>query len=336
MKNNKEWKRRLIIVVAISFCVIIGQAQEHLCFMDVSFDNSLDVFYNKLASDKGLIASSMTDGQQYSGMETRKLIGEFYGIKNCSFYVRKHERLNNASSVIVEDTLGALGKEDAQRLISLHDQKYGTHKKDSTKYSIWYTWKTVNGEVELGLNRMGFRAFYIDYTEVAVRKAISEEIDKEWERQTVKEICGIPFGSSYEKSKEVLENKYGTYSFLSDKTKIIYENKTYAGISFDDILFLFQSDGYKSYLNGCVFVIKANSLRDAKDKRDLLYRKLSWKYEIKEGIDENGNKYYYGGHSPIPFDGWGFTIEIIKYSTSANSYAARLMYGRYNYVKEEF
>ena len=169
-----------------------------------------------------------------------------------------------------------------------------------------------------------------------IRKAIAEEADKEWERQIVKEICGIPFGSSYEKTKEVLENKYGTSSIFSDKTKIIYENQTYAGITFDDILFLFQSDGYKSYLNGCVFVIKTNSLKDAKDKRDYLYRILSWKYEMKEGTDDNGNKFYYGGHSPVPLDGWGFTIEILKYGNSVNSYAARLMYGRYNYVKEEF
>ena len=38
------------------------------------------------------------------------------------------------------------------------------------------------------------------------------------------------------------------------KTKIYYRNENYAGILFDRIIFLFQSDGYKSYMNGCVFM----------------------------------------------------------------------------------
>ena len=279
----------------------------------------------------------MTDGEQFSNMQTKKLVGDFYGIKNCSYYVRKHDRLENVSSVFVEDTLTTINKDDANRIISLHDQKYGTHKKDSTRWSVWYTWKTQSGEIEIALRDKGIKAFYTDTTEMAVRKAISEEYEKEWERQTVREISGIPFGSSYEKAAEVLENKYGTSSLLSDKTQIIYEHKNYADIYFDRIIFLFQSDGYKSYLNGCIFILEAKSLSDAKDKRERLYKKLSWKYDMKEGIDDDGNKYYYGGHSPIPFDGFGFSIDIIKYDNRTSiPYAARLMYGRYNYVKEEF
>lgn len=305
--------------------------------MDIPFDSPLNAFYDKLVSTKGLIAAKMTDGEQYSSMETKKLTGDFYGIKNCTFYVRKHERLNNASSVIVEDTLSALGENDAKRIISFHDKWFGTHKTDSTRWSIWYTWKTAGGEVELSLRDNGFKAFYTDTTELAVRKAISEEFARERDRQTVKEICGIPFGSSYEKSKEILENKYGTSSFLSDKTRIVYDNKSYADIYFDTIMFLFQSDGYRSYLNGCVFILEATSLSDAKDKRERLYKKLSWKYDIKEGVDDNGNKYYYGGNSPVSFWDFGFHIDIIKYDNRPSiPYAARLMYGRYNYVKEEF
>lgn len=305
--------------------------------MDIPLDGSLDSFYDKLVSTKGLIAAKMTDGEQYSRMETKKLTGDYYGVKNCTFYVRKHERLNAVSSVIVEDTLSTLGEDAAKRIISLHDKKYGDHKKDSTRWSVWYTWKTESGEVELGLHDKGFKAFYTDTTELAVRKTISEEFARERERQTVREICGIPFGSSYEKTAEVLENKYGTSSFLSDKTRIIYDNKNYAGISFDKIMFLFQSDGYKSYLNGCVFILEATSLSDAKDKRERLYKKLSWKYDMKDGVDDDGIKYYYGGNSPVSYWDFGFSIDIIKYDNrSSIPYAARLMYGRYNYVKEEF
>ena len=78
-------------------------------------------------------------------------------------------------------------------------------------------------------------------------------------------------------------------------------------------------------------------MSDAKDKRERLYNKLSWKYDMEEGVDDDGNKYYYGGHSPVPFDSFGFSIDIIKYDNRTSiPYAARLMYGRYNYVKEEF
>lgn len=329
--------KRFALLFVVCVLVITGHAQEHLRFMDIPLDGSLDAFYNKLVSTKGLVAATMTDGEQYSRMETKKLIGDFYGVKNCTFYVRKHERLNTVSSVIVEDTLSILGEGDAKRIISLHDQKYGTHKKDSTRWSVWYTWKTQSGEIEFGLHDKGFKAFYTDTTELAVRKAISEEYERERERQTVREICGIPFGSSYEKAGEVLENKYGKSSFLSDKNTIIYDNKSYAGIYFDKIMFLFQSDGYRSYLNGCVFILEATSLSDAKDKRERLYKKLSWKYDMKDGVDDNGNKYYYGGNSPVSFWDFGFHIDIIKYDNrSSIPYAARLMYGRYNYVKEEF
>lgn len=321
------------------FCLaaVVCQAQEHLRFMDIPLDGNLDSFCGKLIKEKGLVAGTLTDGEQYLNMETKKLMGDFYGIKGCTFYVRKLERLDNVSSVIVEDTLFALGKDNETRIISLFDKSYGNHEKDSTSYSTWYTWKTTNGEVELSVHKEGFKMFYTDYTENDVRKQISEEFNREWERQTVKEICGIPFGSSYEKAEEVLENKYGKKSFLSDKTKIYYRNESYAGIMFDIIIFLFQSDGYKSFMNGCVFILEANSLRQAKEKQEMLYKTLRYKYEMKEGVDDNGNKFYYGGHSPVSFDGFGFTIEIIKYENRPSiPYAARLMYGRYNYVKEEF
>lgn len=324
---------RFALTLIFSLATFVCQAQDHLRFMDIPLDGDLDSFCSKLITDKGLVAGTMTDGEQYIGMKTRKMAGDFYGIKGCTYYVRKHERLDNVSSVVVEDTLQALDKAEESRLISVLDKAYGSHETDSLSYSVWYTWKTTGGNIELSVRSNGFKIYYIDYTE----KKKKEELDREWERQTIKEICGIPFGSSYKKAEEVLDNKYGEKSYLSDKTKICYNNVTYAGIMFDNIYFLFQSDGYKSYMNGCVFILEANSLQQAKDKQEMLYNKLRYKYDLKEGTDDHGNKYYYGGHSPILFDGCGFTIEIIKFDNSpSRPYAARLMYGRYNYVREEF
>lgn len=329
--------KQIALTIVICSVAIVSHAQEHLNFMDIPLDCPLDVFCNKLISKRGLVAAKMSEGEQYSDMETKKLVGVFHDIKNCTFYVRRHNRLSNVSSVIVEDTLTELSKEDTKRIISTYDNMFGDHKKDGTRRTVWYTWKTTSGEIEFDFPNKGFKAIYTDTMELAVWKAIDEEYKWKRERQTVREICGIPFGSSYEKTAEILENKYGTSSFLSDRNTIIYDNKSYAGIFFDKIWFLFQSDGYKSYLNGCVFILEAKSLSEAKEKRDLLYRRLRWKYDMKDGVGDDGNKYYYGGHSPVPLDGFGFSIEIIKYENrSSIPYAARLMYGRYNYVKEEF
>lgn len=326
--------KKIVLTFVVCLAAIACHAQEHLHFMDIPLTGSLDVFYNKLISERGLTAAKMSDDEQSSNMQTLKLTGNFYGIKDCTFYVQKHDRLDYVSSVVVEDTLGAISKVDANRIISLHDKKYGNHKKD-TLWSVWYTWKNQSGKIELRIHDKGFQAFYTDTTELAVRKTISEELARE--RQTVREICGIPFGSSYEKTAEVLENKYGTSSFLSDKTKIIYNDKSYAGIYFNSIIFLFQSDGFKSYLNGCVFILRATSLSDAQNKQEHLYNKLSWKYDMKDGVDDVGIKYYYGGYSPVTFWDVGFVIDIIKYDNYPKTpYAARLRYGRYNYVKEEF
>ena len=321
------------------FCLValVCYSQEHLRFMEIPLDGNLDSFCRKLIKEKELVEGTMTDGEQYMNMETKKFTGDFYGIKGCTFYVRKHDRLDNVSSVVVEDTLFALSKAEEVQLRSLLDKKYGSHETDSNSYSVWYTWKSASGEVELGVHKEGFKMYYTDYSEKAIIKHIIDEHEREYERQTIKEICGIPFGSSYEEAEKFLENKFGEKSYLSDKTKIYYSNENYAGILFDNIIYLFQSDGYKSYMNGCVFILDATTLRQAKEKQEMLYKTLRYKYDMKESEDDNGNKFYYGGHSPVPFDGFGFTIEIIKYENRPHiPYAARLMYGRYNYVKEEF
>lgn len=328
--------RKFTFIIVICLVTIVCQAQEHLTFMDIPFNGSLEDFCSKLIKEKGFSASSMTDGEQYLNMETKKLIGNFYGVNNCTLYIRKHDRLDNISSVIVEDTLFTLSDVDINRIISLHDEKYGKHSCDSAQNYVWYTWETASGDVELSVQEDRFKLYYTDYTERDIRKTILEEYEKKKERQTIREICGIPFGSSYEIAEEILENKYGSSSIFSDKRTILYTNINYAGISFDKIMFLFQSDGYKSYLNGCIFVIETSSLKQAKEKRDMLYRKMCLKYDIMSGVDDDGNEYYWGGHSPVPFDGFGFSIDILKYKNERNAYAARLMYGRYNYVKEEF
>ena len=78
--------------------------------------------------------------------------------------------------------------------------------------------------------------------------------DTFWERiyeaNKITEICNVPFGSSHEKTKAILEEKYGDFEYLfSKKDDIIYKHKKYAGVDFDSMHFLFQSDGTRSYFN---------------------------------------------------------------------------------------
>ncbi|MBP5747564.1 MAG: hypothetical protein J6W63_04265 [Treponema sp.] len=101
--------KRFIFTLSIGLASLVCHAQEHLRFMEIPLEESLDSFCSQL-KEKGLVADIMTDGEQYRDMETKKFSGEFYGIKGCTFYVRKHDRLDIVSSVIVEDTLFTLSK----------------------------------------------------------------------------------------------------------------------------------------------------------------------------------------------------------------------------------
>ena len=62
----------------------------------------------------------------------------------------------------------------------------------------------------------------------------------------VKSICGVEFGKSKEEVLPVLKNKFGKLSDYSEKNTITFENIKYAGIEFERVFFMFQSDGYKT------------------------------------------------------------------------------------------
>lgn len=352
--------KKVAITFLLTLIIAISNAQEHLRFLDVPIGGSLNEFTNKLVRNKGLKQVQMTEGDEYVGYESCKLVGNYMNFKDAIIYVHKHHQLETVSSVTVSfDSLSfnAYNIDQAKRLMNEYDEKYGKHKSDSLVLVCKrYRWVLDNGHIELRFFQSSFNISYTDYSEYQVKELkpmYDGEIDysfvnsvnkmiqdeKEWkEKQKVKEICGIQFGTSYEKTKRMLENKYGLPDYNPDKTHIVYTNKSYAGISFNSIHFFFQSDGLNSYFNGCIFVLEANSLREAEQKCKLLYNKLSEKYIIVSDKDSDGNVYYYGGISPIPDDEkTAFAIDILKYNIrNSVPYAARLVYGRYNYVKEDF
>lgn len=158
----------------------------------------------------------------------------------------------------------------------------------------------------------------------------------------VTKICGISFGSTYEVTKDILIKKFGDPDtrFGINKQDLYFTNILYAGIVFDSVDFLFQSDGRRSFFNGCIFIKDAKNLDEAIEKREMLYKKLSAKYsDMIEDIDQNGNKFYIGGLAPNE-DRPAFVIDIVKYDDDISAlydpYSARIYYGPYNYVQEDF
>lgn len=72
---------------------------------------------------------------------------------------------------------------------------------------------------------------------------------------------------------------------------------------------------------------------DAKKKRDYLHKVLSDKYFMIARIDDNKFKFYNGGTSPLNDEEWGFLIDVYH---EGRFWCARLFYGPFNYIKEEF
>lgn len=161
---------------------------------------------------------------------------------------------------------------------------------------------------------------------------------------TITEICNVPFGSTYEKTIEILKNKYGDYDYLfSTKENVVYKNKKYAGVDFDTMHFLFQSDGNKSYFNGAVFCIDCKTKSEAINVKQRLHNILSKKYIRFTNLDQDGNYLSMGGISPVPTadrTNFGVSIDIKNYGQDGIKigipYGVRLFYGPYQYVNEEF
>lgn len=338
-------KRILLLSLSLGLTALLSLAQDHMTFADVPIKGTLDDFANKLV-EKGYVIADANDYENSKFiMETRKLVGPFEGFKDCNIYVRHMvDSLDEVSSVLVKvDTL-AYPKEAFDSLVSQYDEWYGEH-------MAWdgIEWSFREGKVSMGIDG-GFYCIAIVNREEALirsRKALEESrenlmkalINASKQNETVKEICGIQFGTSIEEARTMLENKYGYPDYSHDKMVITYKHKSYAGIMFDTIYFLFESDGVNSYMNGCTFILNAESLKDAKKKLEMLHDKLGEKYYMMPERDENGNTYYVGGYAPIG-EGLAFSIDILKYDKKiakySNPYATRLMYGRYHYVKEEF
>lgn len=170
-------------------------------------------------------------------------------------------------------------------------------------------------------------------------------------KDQVLSIANVDFGTSRKEAERKLKKKFGNPSFLSSNNKLYFNNVKYGGLDFDSVIFIFQSDENNSFLNCCIFI------RDAKDYAQALEIEqeyadiLSSKYtKVYSEVDEKGNPFHYCGFSPL----WDGTLQgsfeagvaihtnIMKYDEDLvkeikhSPYAVRLIYGPFNYVKEEF
>lgn len=171
----------------------------------------------------------------------------------------------------------------------------------------------------------------------------------------VKSICGVDFGTSKDDAEVILKNKFGTPLDYSKETVIPFENIKYAGIDFDNVYFLFQSDGNNSFFNSCVFLKQAKNKKQVKEIIETYKTALSRKYTLKEDIATNGFNIYEGGISPLWDGKWqsiidsasnheipiAFHTDVIEYDSdivnhTGKKYGVRLIYGPFEFVNESF
>lgn len=153
----------------------------------------------------------------------------------------------------------------------------------------------------------------------------------------VSEICGVYFGASYEQAKRILSTKFGE-PFTADTNKLQFNYKQYGGFNFSSIIFVFQRDGAASYLNACIMGSDCKTKEEAQRQCYQYYLRLSSKYNLESFTTNDGETAYSGGIAPRG-DGDAICIDYVKYDTptaSGNWYFARIYYGPFQYVKEDF
>lgn len=144
------------------------------------------------------------------------------------------------------------------------------------------------------------------------------------------EVCGVPFGSSYQTTYNAVSSKWGK-PYGMNYEEIVYMDKLYAGEYWDIIIFRFQGNGGSSNIfNSCLFGKQFNSLADAERFRDYLANELSKTYKVfGSRTDERGIKSYLGGQDPTNPKLSAWTLDIDRNRV-------RLIYGPFNYLNEKF
>lgn len=159
------------------------------------------------------------------------------------------------------------------------------------------------------------------------------------EENGVTEVCGVPFGSSYEKTKKMLMEKYGECDKQNTtKDCLSFSCKRYEGLLFSKLSFMFERNGETSHLNKAEFRVDTKTKEEALQLKKLIDEKLSKRFKIYKVLDEGEIHLSVGGICPAPFDGnpndYGFTVDIQKHekpTRNGNMYVVRIIYGPYKF-----
>ncbi len=117
-------------------------------------------------------------------------------------------------------------------------------------------------------------------------------------------VLGIPFKSSYEKTFDALEKRFGKYKVIEDKGSLRIYNFPMGDFHFQSGKFMFQYKGDESYLNAATFSnwYDKDQQEIAKSDREYLYSLLKDKYEdeyLEEFSNDFGFLCYKFGLNPV-------------------------------------
>lgn len=164
------------------------------------------------------------------------------------------------------------------------------------------------------------------------------------QEKQVREICSVQFGEKQEVALECLKKKFGIPHLVTHDA-IWFKNVSYGGILFEDVIFRFQTNAKRTYMNSCIFYGKKNKMEYVSLDFNLLLNKLK-KYDLGASTE---NMFWTGGISPL-WDGksdiFGTPMYVpaimldIKKVDNGLCFL-RLIYGQeqlcpFEYVKEDF
>lgn len=157
---------RFTTSLIVSCVCIFVQAQEHLSFIDIPIQGSMDNFIESL-KNKGFKRASSP--YSFDGMGTRSVKGAFWKFPNCIITVRCIDNSSNVSSVYIHPKSNYLLKDE---LIDSYDAKYGKHvlyQSYTDSQNVAYIWSIPEGQITLygrTIYGQSFNILYQDYTEV--------------------------------------------------------------------------------------------------------------------------------------------------------------------------
>ncbi len=139
-------------------------------------------------------------------------------------------------------------------------------------------------------------------------------------------VLGVPFGTSIEEAKSILENRFGSYKVYKHQGGLLVHDVYVEDVEFYSIQFYFQYGNGKSYFNKAILQqhFKISDVKTAKAERDYLASILKKKYSpfFVEYTNEQGFKCY--GFDSNPKEPLHYSGSLILEKSEGNDGVKRL------------